>query len=581
MSSLPKYRVAACHRIRAKRPLISGAICAATSLLLLGCNDVSAPGHPHNQATAAALLDTTGRAIPAFPDLPDISEVRTTTEHIPADVSDAELVKAIRLAGGVAQIGIKPARARRTRDSGVFPAMSRAEALAARYELASHGAKLVQTFRSMAAVVVVIEPELAPVLRRLPIVNYLEAGGRYSLGQATPPQDTAWGVRSIGMHWVWGFDWSRGQYANITVLDTGSDEIHRTSTAGDGPANNFFECWYVASQFSSCNDDVGHGAHVAGIAAGLDNQFGFIGIAPEASSTATVKVCGPVECPSLAIATGLDWTAVNGRPRQIVNMSLQRCSSENLIAEAIARSAAAGNLLIAIAGNDDGPFGCAGVAYPGRYPEVIAVSGILTDNSFAARPTPAPCQNMGSLSGPEVELSAPFWAPSMWLGGTYAVKCGTSMAAPVVAGVAALVWSKFPQYTAQQVRARLNSTAIDLGPAGRDNQFGHGKVSAAWALVMSGGPYPTAPGMTGPTEVQPYSMCQWYGDAGTDPVPPVTYGWEVDGQQQPYHGPDFFYSAGAASFTIVFKLIDATTRVWTVNRHVTVSTTAPPCGEPA
>jgi subtilisin family serine protease len=60
---------------------------------------------------------------------------------------------------------------------------------------------------------------------------------------------------------------------------------------------------------------------------------------------------------------------------------------------------------------------------------------------------------------------------------------GTSMATPHVSAVAAQVWSYFPSCTAAQIRASLNLSAQDLGPAGRDDKFGNGLVQAKDAIV--------------------------------------------------------------------------------------------------
>lgn len=64
-------------------------------------------------------------------------------------------------------------------------------------------------------------------------------------------------------------------------------------------------------------------------------------------------------------------------------------------------------------------------------------------------------------------MSAPFYARSMWLGGAYRNSCGTSMAAPVITGVAALIWQKWPTWTADNVGARLQAARVDLGASGR------------------------------------------------------------------------------------------------------------------
>ena len=86
----------------------------------------------------------------------------------------------------------------------------------------------------------------------------------------------------------------------------------------------------------------------------------------------------------------------------------------------------------------------------------------------------------------------------------YAYLDGTSMATPHVSGVAAIVWSSKPSATAQQVRDALNSTAFDLGAAGRDNYYGYGLVQAfdaAEALGGGGDPPPPPPPADAPSNL--------------------------------------------------------------------------------
>jgi hypothetical protein len=64
---------------------------------------------------------------------------------------------------------------------------------------------------------------------------------------------------------------------------------------------------------------------------------------------------------------------------------------------------------------------------------------------------------------------------------------GTSMAAPHISGVAGLLFARNPAATASQVRQAMETTALDLGPAGRDNEYGNGLVQAANALAAIGG----------------------------------------------------------------------------------------------
>ena len=138
--------------------------------------------------------------------------------------------------------------------------------------------------------------------------------------------------------------------------------------------------------------------------------------------------------------------------------------------------------------------GATGVTYPGRYPEVIAVSGTDLGYGFASA-------FPGSRYGPQVTPSAPFYVQSMRVAGTInPYWSGTSFAAPAVSAVAALVWSANPSWTAAMVRSRLMASAVDLGPAGWDQQCGNGRVSAVnavqppFTVSISGAALLTLPG---------------------------------------------------------------------------------------
>lgn len=454
-------------------------------------------------------------AIPRFPEpAAQIAELRMPGDAASFDdaLSDEELVDAVRRAGGVVHIGLKPPATTRTAVTRVVPAMTRAEVLSARSVLAQHGVSLRRTFRNIAAVVAEIEPELAPILRKLPQVNYVEPETFYSLAS----QDTSWGVKKVGAHTVWSQTGNSGQYAYITMLDNGIDLDHWNY--GDGPAGFLSDCKVVEGVSTSCfHNTPPHGSIVASVIAGRDNDQGYIGIAKWPANFASINVNTDFvakSVPAQAVAAGLDWAISTGYPRHIVNMSFGACEDNSLVASHIQQASNAGILLIASAGNLNSlcasgtPPGATGVTYPGRYSQVIAVSG-TTDFDEFWKPGGSQCSSDGSRYGPEVELSAPYWTYGMGASGTYTLACGTSFAAPVVTAVAAMIWTANQGWSAAQVRQRLQQTAIDLGPAGRDNEFGYGRVSAVVAAGVS-------MSISGPADIGQAGQYQWQGTVMND-----------------------------------------------------------------
>lgn len=274
-----------------------------------------------------------------------------------------------------------------------------------------------------------------------------------------------------------------GGGVTIAVVDTGVDLDHVDLVGNMVPGASF------VPGVVSADDDNGHGTHVAGSAAAVGNNGGVIGVAPKANIM-PVKALDATGSGFFSwIADGIIWAVDNGA--DIINLSLGGPQGSFTIDSALQYAQNAGVLIVAAAGNcGDGAnlsIGCSFEDqpwYPAWRAETIAVAAVDSNN----------VQSYFSTSGSYVELSAPGESIYSTVSGNgYTTFSGTSQAAPHVAGLAALVWANEPTLTLQQVRDRLTSTAVDLGPAGRDNQYGYGLIDAAAALGLpattaSGGP---------------------------------------------------------------------------------------------
>ena len=223
---------------------------------------------------------------------------------------------------------------------------------------------------------------------------------------------------------------------------------------------------------------------MAGIAgAATNNSVGVAGVGWDASIL-PVKVCDSNgSCPESAIATGIRWAVDNGA--QVINLSLGSESSGSLEQDAVAYAWSKGVVVVASSGNCGDPStyrlnGCSTLSpidYPAAYPNVLGVGAVasgLTRASFSSYGTHV------DLAAPGVSIYSTYW--SKYAGSTYDYMDGTSMASPVVAGAAAVIWSRSPSLTNAQVVSLLTSTATDLGAAGWDQYFGHGLVNLRAAV---------------------------------------------------------------------------------------------------
>jgi subtilisin len=196
------------------------------------------------------------------------------------------------------------------------------------------------------------------------------------------------------------------------------------------------------------------------------------------------------------------------------------------VENAFKNAANAGLLMIASAGNAGS--GTDTVGYPAKFPGVVAVASTTSSDQ----------RSSFSSTGPAVELAAPGSSIYSTLrGGGYGYMSGTSMAAPHVSGVAALVIaagvtdSNGDGKIAEDVRVLLQVTAEDLGSTGADPEFGHGLVNAEFAVLLahdldSGGPSPVfdAPGNLSGTVSSNTVSLTWSDNSNVEEGFQVQYG---------------------------------------------------------
>lgn len=306
-----------------------------------------------------------------------------------------------------------------------------------------------------------------------------------------------WHFQAIQMPAAW--DLANGVNVTVAVVDTGIDfNAPDLAQATRLPGYDF------ANDDPDPTDDQGHGTHVAGtIAQSTNNGLGVAGVAYKAQLM-PVKVLEATGQGSYDnIIKGIIYAVDRGA--QVINLSLAGRTGSLALEEAVQYAADRGVLVVAAAGNSGGP-----VEYPAAYDDfVIAVGSTRYDNSLA------PYSNFGSqidLVAPggdiDVDQNGDGYADGVLqqsfktAGGefTYLFFEGTSMAAPHVSGVAALMLSRNPNLTPPLIKSAMMQTALNLGPA---EQFGAGLLQAADAVAAVSEPTGPTVTVTVPVTVTP------------------------------------------------------------------------------
>jgi type VII secretion-associated serine protease mycosin len=298
-----------------------------------------------------------------------------------------------------------------------------------------------------------------------------------------PYRASQWDLAKVNVPTAW--QRSTGAGVTVAVIDTGIDAGHPDLAGQILPGIDL-----VAKTSGVSSDPNGHGTHVSGtIAALAGNGIGIAGIAPDAKIL-PIRVLGANGSGVMSdVATGLVYAADHGA--QVVNMSIGSSGQTGAVSTAIGYARSKGVVVVAAAGNERASG--SPISYPAADVGVIAVASTDSADHYSS------FSNQGSY----VDIAAPgstiLSTIPVTMGG-YGNYSGTSMASPHIAAVAALLKAYHPELSPDQVEQAIEKSAIDLGTAGKDTDYGYGRVDAAAALAtVAPSPSTSTSSSTSPT----------------------------------------------------------------------------------
>ncbi|ARU60028.1 hypothetical protein CBW65_02320 [Tumebacillus avium] len=332
----------------------------------------------------------------------------------------------------------------------------------------AHGASVKKTLSTGAKVLKVKNGKAEDVLAQLQAdgnVEFAELDHIYSI-DVTTPNDPSYGSQyhlpKIQANSAW--DYQKGSTAvKIAIVDTGVDIQHPDLSSKIVAGYDF------VNGDTNADDDQGHGTHCAGIAtASTNNSTNGAGVDWNARIM-PVKVLNSAGSGYTSdIEAGVRWAADNGA--KVISMSLGGGSYSSTFQSAITYAWGKGAVIVAAAGNN----GNTAVQYPANYSNVLSVAATTSTDAKASF----------STYGTWVDVAAPGQSIySTANGGGMTTMSGTSMATPVVAGVAGLVWARYGTSAAPStIVNKITSTTDAI--SGTGSYWIYGRVNAYKAVTL-------------------------------------------------------------------------------------------------
>lgn len=343
------------------------------------------------------------------------------------------------------------------------------------------------------------EAAVAAALQADPRVRFAEPD--YFFYSTTIPNDPfydqfQWNLRNIHAEAAWERTTGSGEVI-IAVIDTGVDLTH-PDLVGKVTAG-----YDYVNDDDDPSDDVGHGTHVASIAAASSNNGeGITGVAWMAQIMPIKALDQDGRGAASDVAQGIVWATNHGA--DVINLSLGTSQYSETINLAVQYAHERGVLVVAAAGNyyqTGNP-----IVYPAALNHVFTVAAVNDVDLHASYSSSGSYIDIAAPGGDpsgELDQNPRHWIPGAYWRGqgmSYAWLTGTSQAAPHVAGVAALLLALDPELTPDQLVSIITHSAVDVESTGWDEFSGHGRVDASAAVNLLVNLPPTATPSPTPTD---------------------------------------------------------------------------------
>jgi hypothetical protein len=330
--------------------------------------------------------------------------------------------------------------------------------------------RVVRTLQQIGTHIVEVPPQAeAAIIQALsndPHIDYAEKDLLVAVSDFLPNDprySSQWHLPKIQAAGAW--DASSGEGVTIAIVDTGVEASHPDLV------NSLVPGWNVVSNTSNTSPVMGHGTRVAGSAAATGNNA--VGVASVAWSANIMPLRITDRSDGWAywsdMAEAITWATDHGA--DVANVSYDIGNSYT-VSHAAQYMRSRGGVVLTSAGNSNTDHGYSDNPY---IIHVAATTGSDAKASF-------------SNYGDEIDVAAPgSGIHTTTTGGGYTSASGTSYASPVAAGVVAVIMAANPRLNPDEVEGILEQSANDLGSAGWDQYFGHGRVNAAAAVLLAQG----------------------------------------------------------------------------------------------